>query len=245
MQNTPDIFNRTEALIGAAALQRIAESRVAVFGVGGVGSYTVEGLARAGIGELTLIDKDRVSADNINRQLPALLSTLGMPKVEVMAARIRDINPAAVVITRHEFFLPENSSDFNLAEYDYIVDAVDTVTAKIELAVQCAQIGTPLISCMGAGNKLDPLQFRVADIFETSICPLCKVMRKELRRRGVESLKVVFSAEEPVMRSKRPASISFVPSVAGLIVAGEVVRELMGVRIAGVRECGSAGIKGV
>lgn len=226
--NTSDIFCRTEALIGANALHRLIEAKVAIFGIGGVGSYTVEALARAGIGSLTLIDKDIVSFDNINRQLPALISTVGRPKIEVMSERIKDINPETSVETRHEFYLPENSQAFDLSSYDYVVDAIDTVAAKIELAVRCAESGIQEISCMGAGNKLDPTCFRVADIYETSVCPLCRIMRKELKKHGVESLRVVYSNEEPVVRRRTPASISFVPSVAGLIIAGEVVKALIG-----------------
>ena len=222
---------RNEALIGTEAMQRLTAAGVAVFGIGGVGSYTVEALARAGIGHLTLIDNDSVSEDNINRQITALTSTIGRSKVDVMAERIRDINPAASVTPRQEFYLPENSADFDLSIFDYVVDAIDTVTAKVELAAQCAGSNTPIISCMGTGNKLDPTQFQIADIYETSICPLCKVMRKELRKRGVESLKVVYSTEEPVIRSRTPASISFVPSVAGLIVAGEVVKVLARLKV--------------
>jgi len=221
------IFTRTSDLLGPAALQRLNRSRVALFGIGGVGSFCAEALARAGIGTLTLIDRDTVDPSNINRQLIALHSTLGRPKVDVMAERILDINPQAQVERCHACFGPETSAGFNLAQYSYVIDAIDTVTAKVELAVQCQHLSIPLISCMGAGNKLDPVQFRVADIFETSICPLCKVMRKELKRSGVQALKVIYSREEPVRRIRRPGSISFVPSVAGLIMAGEVIRALI------------------
>jgi len=221
------IFSRTIDLLGTDALRKLNGSRVAVFGLGGVGSFTAEALARAGIESLTLIDKDVVEQSNINRQLIALHSTLNQPKVDVMAERIKDINPAAVVEKRHEFYLPKTSSQFNLHDYDYVVDAIDTVVAKVELAVQCQKSGTPLISCMGAGNKLDPTRFLVADIFDTSICPLCRVMRKELKKSHVTALKVVYSKEEPVILKRTPGSISFVPSVAGLIMAGEVVRYLI------------------
>ena len=221
------IFTRTIDLLGADALHKLTRSRVVVFGLGGVGSFAAEALARAGVGSLTLIDKDVVEPSNINRQLVALHSTLGRPKVDVMAERILDINPNACVVKRHEFYQPDNSDQFNLLEYDYVVDAIDTVTAKIELAVQRQNSGATMISVMGAGNKLDPTQFMISDIFDTSICPLCKVMRKELRRRKVTALKVVYSQEEPVTLKRTPGSISFVPSVAGLITAGEVVRKLI------------------
>jgi len=231
-------FSRTEMLIGQDALAVLRRSRVAVFGVGGVGSYTVEALARAGIGHLVLIDNDRVSLTNINRQLVALHSTIGRPKVEVARERILDINPSAVVETHQIFVLPENASSILRADWDYIVDAIDTVSAKIELAVAAQQAGIRLISCMGAGNKLDPTRFKVTDIYQTSYCPLSKVMRRELKKRGVERLKVVYSPEEPrdsavadpaetVHKRRVPGSISFVPSVAGLIIAGEVVRDLI------------------
>lgn len=221
------IFTRTIDLIGADGLRKLQGSSVIIFGLGGVGSFCAEALARAGIGTLTLVDRDLIEASNINRQLVALHSTLGHSKVDVMAERILDINPQAQVEKRHTFFLPENSAQFDLATYSYVIDAVDTVAAKIELAVQCQNLNTPLISCMGAGNKLDPLQFQVADIYETLICPLCKVMRKQLRRRGVTALKVIYSQEEPVQGERTPGSISFVPSVAGLIMAGEVIKTLL------------------
>ncbi len=221
------IFTRTLDLIGSEALLKLSTCRVALFGLGGVGSFCAEALARAGIGGLTLIDKDVVDPSNINRQLIALHSTLGRTKVDVMAERILDINPQARVEKCHMFFGPQNSAQFNLAQYSYVIDAIDTVTAKVELAVQCQNGATPLISCMGTGNKLDPVQFQVADIFETSVCPLCKVMRSELKRSGVHALKVIYSAEVPVRRIRTPGSISFVPSVAGLIMAGEVIKALL------------------
>jgi len=248
-----DQFSRTELLFGKPALDTLRRSRVAVFGIGGVGSYTVEALVRAGVGRLMLIDDDLVCLTNLNRQLIALHSTVGKPKVEVMAARVHDINPDAEVETFKTFYLPENADTFDLSRCDYIVDAVDTVSAKVELAVRASQAGVPIISCMGAGNKLDPTRFEVADLFETSVCPLCKVMRKEVKRRGVERLKVVYSKEEPLVpveteavscrhhcvcpkgatrtctvRHRVPGSVSFVPSVAGLIIAGEVIRGLIG-----------------
>jgi tRNA A37 threonylcarbamoyladenosine dehydratase len=247
-----DQFSRTELLFGKSALDVLHQSRVAVFGIGGVGSYTAEALARVGIGRLMLVDDDLVCLTNLNRQLIALHSTVGKPKVDVMADRIRDINPAAEVETFKTFYLPENADTFDLARCDYIVDAVDTVSAKVELAVRARQLGVSIISCMGAGNKLDPTRFEVADLFETSVCPLCKVMRKELKNRGVERLKVVYSKEPPLepveteatscrlhcvcpkgttrsctVRHRIPGSVSFVPSVAGLIIAGEVVRDLI------------------
>ncbi|MDA3924377.1 MAG: tRNA threonylcarbamoyladenosine dehydratase [Kiritimatiellae bacterium] len=221
------IHNRTIDLIGADALQILRSSRVAIFGLGGVGSFAAEALARVGIGSLILIDKDIVEQSNINRQLIALNSTLNRPKVDVMAERINDINPEIVVVKRHEFYLPKSSSQFKLQDYDYVVDAIDTVTAKVELARQCQTSGTSLISCMGTGNKLDPTQFMVADIFDTTICPLCKVMRKELKRCKVTALKVVYSQEEPTKLKRTPGSISFVPPAAGLIMASVVVKDLI------------------
>ena len=221
------IFTRTADLVGTDALHKFQNCSVIIFGIGGVGSFCVEALARAGIGSLTLVDRDLIEVSNINRQLTALHSTVGRPKVDVMAERIKDINPQARIEKQQTFYLPENSTQFNLADYSYVIDAVDTVAAKIGLALQCQNLKVPLISCMGAGNKLDPLQFQVADIYATSICPLCKVMRKELKQRGVTALKVVYSQEEPVKRSRTPGSISFVPSVAGLIMAGEVIKELL------------------
>ncbi len=229
-------FSRSELLLGKQALETLRRSRVAVFGIGGVGSFAAEALARTGVGHFTLVDNDRVCLTNINRQLLALHSTVGRPKVEVMAERIRDINPAAVVETAQTFYLPENADSFDLARYDYVIDAVDTVSAKVELAVRARQAGVPLISCMGAGNKLDPTRFEVADLFATSVCPLCKVMRKELKRRGLDSLRVVYSREEPLTpaappdaagRRRTPGSVAFVPSAAGLILAAEVVRDLI------------------
>ena len=248
-----DAFSRTEYLLGKPALETLRKSRIAVFGIGGVGSFTVEALARAGVGHFLLVDDDLVCLTNLNRQLIALHSTVGRPKVEVMAERVRDINPQADVETCRAFYLPENADRFDLSRFDYIVDAVDTVSAKVELAVRAHRAGVRIVSCMGAGNKLDPTRFEVADIAETSVCPLCKVMRKELKKRGLAALTVVYSKElpaEPVeteetscrhacvcpkgsprtctVRRRIPGSVSFVPSVAGLILAGEVVRGLTG-----------------
>lgn len=228
--------SRTAALIGEAALDKLAHARVAVFGIGGVGGHIAEALARAGVGALDLIDSDEVSVSNVNRQIIALHSTVGRPKVEVMAERIRDINPDCTVRAHQCLYLPENADDFDLSVYDYIADAIDTVSAKLELAVRAKSVGVPIIAAMGAGNKLDPTAFEVADISKTTVCPLARVMRLELRKRGINHLKVVYSKELPVtsgvadengVRRAVPASISFVPSVAGLIMAGEIVKDLI------------------
>ena len=228
-------FSRTELLLGKEAVEHLAGCRVAVFGIGGVGGYVCEALARSGVGTLDLIDSDKVCLSNINRQIIATQKTIGRYKTDVMKERILDINPDAVVNTYQCFFLPENASDFPFEEYDYVVDAIDTVTAKIELVMQCQRLGIPIMSSMGAGNKLDPTQFRVADIYKTKMDPLAKVMRHELKKRGVKKLKVVYSEEEPVCpaetvtegsRRSIPGSTAFVPSVAGLIIAGEVIKDL-------------------
>lgn len=228
-------LSRTEMLLGTHAMQKLAAARVAVFGIGGVGGHTVEALCRSGIGALDLIDSDRVSLSNLNRQIIATRQTIGMLKVEAARQRIMQINPEIKVTCHPIFFLPETASDFDFAAYDYVVDAVDTVTAKIALIMQAKQAGTPVISCMGAGNKLDASRFEVADIYQTSVCPLAKVMRRELKKRGVDALKVVYSREEAqkpaapadAETGKRPpASCAFVPAVAGLIIAGEVIRDL-------------------
>jgi len=220
------VHTRTEQLLGADAVERLRTSRVALFGLGGVGSFTAEALARAGVGHLLLVDGDNVASSNLNRQLVALHSTLGQPKADVMAARIRDISPAVRVDARRAFYLPENADDFDLAGFDYVIDAVDTVAAKVELAVRACAVGVPLVSCMGAGNKLDPARFEVADLFATSVCPLCKAMRKALKARGVTALTVVYSRETPAVACRPPGSVSFVPAVAGLILAGVVIRAL-------------------
>ena len=234
-----DIFARTRLLLGQDGLDRLATARVAVFGIGGVGGFAVEALARSGVGALDLVDSDDVDPTNLNRQVIATLPAVGRPKVEVAAERVASINPACVVRTHQCFFLPETADRFNFADYDYVVDAVDTVSAKIALVEAALAAGVPIVSSMGAGNKLDPTAFRVADIYETSVDPLARVMRRELRRRGISALKVVYSTEVPreslpdgetVKEGTRPApgSVAFVPSVAGLILGGEVVRDLAG-----------------
>lgn len=222
-------FERSEKIIGQEAQARLASARVILFGVGGVGSYAGEALARAGIGHLTLVDKDVVDLTNVNRQLIALHSTVGQPKVEVAAARYRDINPAAEIRAIRETVLPENVADFHLETYDYVVDAVDMVTAKLALIADCYAKGVPILSCMGTGNKLDPSRFEVAPIEKTSVCPLAKVMRRELKARGIKKVKVVYSKEEPLKKQTPPGSMSFVPGAAGLVMAGEVIRTLAGI----------------
>ena len=223
-------FSRTETLIGTEALKKLANSRVAVFGIGGVGGYVVEALARAGVGALDLIDNDDINITNINRQIIALHSTVGKSKVEVAKERILDINPRVNVKIYNTFFTPETSDDFDFSQYDYVVDAIDTVTGKIELVLKAQEVNTPIISCLGTGNKLHPEMFEITDIYKTSVCPLAKVMRTELKKRGVKKLKVLYSKETPIKQEGQriPASISFTPPVAGLIIAGEVVRDLLG-----------------
>lgn len=232
-----DLFARTRLLLGQDGLDRLAAARVAVFGVGGVGGYVVEALARSGVGALDLIDSDTVDATNLNRQIIATVDAIGRSKVEVAAERVASINPSCVVRAHQCFFLPETAGQFDFAAFDYVVDAVDTVSAKIALVEAAFAAGVPIVSSMGAGNKLDPTAFRVADIYETSVDPLARVMRRELRRRGIPSLKVVYSTELPlfpadddmaVKDGTRPApgSVAFVPSVAGLILGGEVVKDL-------------------
>ena len=227
-------FSRTELLLGKEAMEKLSDARVAVFGIGGVGGYVCEALVRSGVGAFVLIDNDKVCLSNLNRQIIATQKTIGRYKTEVMKERILEINPDADVTTHNCFFLPENAEDFPFAEYDYIVDAVDTVTAKIALVMKAQENDVPVISSMGAGNKLDGSQFRAADIYQTKMCPLAKVMRRELKKRGVKKLKVVYSEEEPIKRecTERgdvPGSVAFVPSVAGLIIAGEVVKDLCGI----------------
>lgn len=224
-----DRFTRTRMLLGDEAMERLAAAKVAVFGIGGVGGYVAEGLARSGIGSFVLIDHDKVSQSNINRQIIALEETVGQSKTSVMKRRIMEINPAAQVEERQCFFLPETAAEFDFSSYSYVVDAVDTVTAKLEIVAVAKACHVPVISSMGTGNKLDPSMLQVADIYETKVCPLARVMRYELRKRGIESLKVVFSTEKPVLPSpvdKVIPSVAFVPSVAGLMIAGEVVKDL-------------------
>lgn len=223
-----DMINRTERLIGHKALEKLKNSSVIVFGLGGVGSYTAEALARAGIGKITVVDKDDIDITNINRQLYALHSTVGKAKTDVAKIRIADINPQCVVTAVKKMYLPENSLEFHLDQYDYIVDAIDNVTAKISLVKEAERLNTPIISSMGTGNKLCPQMFKVTDIYKTSVCPLCRVMRKELKQAGVKHLKVVYSEETPINDGERtPASISFVPPVAGFILAGEVIKDII------------------
>lgn len=229
-------FSRTKSLLGGEKFNKLVNAKVAVFGIGGVGGYTVEALARSGIGQFLLVDSDEVSVTNINRQIIALNSTVGRKKVDVMKERILDINPQCKVEVRDCFFLPENEDTFDFSGFDYIVDAVDTVAAKISIIKKAKEAGIPVISSMGAGNKLDPVKFQVADISKTSVCPLARVMRQKLKKMGIKGVKVVFSTEESVNADTgevkgsagrtAPASCAFVPSVAGLIIAGEVVREL-------------------
>ena len=230
-------FARTELLLGAAAMDKLAGAHVAIFGVGGVGGYVAEALARSGVGEFDLIDNDTVTLSNINRQIIATHRTVGMHKTDVMKERILDINPAAVVHTHKCFYLPETHDSFDFRKYSYVVDAVDTVAAKIDIVMQAKEADVPVISSMGAGNKLNPCGFMVADIYKTSVCPLAKVMRHELKKRNVRNLKVVYSQELPIVVSaspeegshKRstPGSIAFVPSVVGLIIAGEIVKDII------------------
>ena len=247
-----DQFSRTQLLVGKEAMDRLANSRVAIFGIGGVGGYVVEALARSGVGTLDLIDDDKICLTNLNRQIIATRSTIGKYKVDVAKARVLDINPKATVHTYQTFYVPETAGQFDFSQYDYVVDAIDTVTGKINLVMQAQQTNTPIISSMGAGNKMDPTAFRVADIYKTSVCPLAKVMRRELKKRGVKKLKVVYSEEKPLtpiedeaisckshcvcppgtvrkctQRRQVPGSNAFVPSVVGLIIAGEVIKDLV------------------
>ncbi|MGM9652447.1 MAG: ThiF family adenylyltransferase [Eubacteriales bacterium] len=244
-------FSRTELILGRDAMERLRNARVAVFGIGGVGGYTVEALARSGVGALDLIDDDRICLTNINRQILAVRSTVGKYKVDAAEERIRDINPACTVRTYKTFFMPDTKDQFDFSEYDYVVDAIDTVTGKKEIILCAKEAGVPVISSMGAGNKMDPTAFRVADIYETSVCPLARVMRNICRKNGIEHLKVVYSEEKPIRpvedmaiscrahcicppgtarkcteRRDIPGSTAFVPSVVGLIIAGEIIKDL-------------------
>lgn len=236
-----DIFSRTELLLGEVSMDKLKNTRVAVFGVGGVGGYVCEALVRSGVGAFDLIDNDVVSESNINRQIIATCSSVGKCKTEVMKERMKDINPDVEVRIHNCFFLPDNANDFPFEEYDYVVDAVDTVTAKIGLIMACKEKNIPIISSMGAGNKIEASGFKVADIYKTKVCPLAKVMRYELKKRGVKKLKVVYSEEKPMNTGKTeelgkkgsrpvPGSLSFVPSVAGLIIAGEVIKDITGIK---------------
>ena len=241
-----EIFSRTELIFGGDAMDKLKNARVAVFGVGGVGGYTVEALARSGVGAIDIIDDDKVCPSNINRQIIATAKTVGQYKVDAAKQRILDINPDCKVTAYRMFYMPDTAEQFDFTEYDYIVDAVDTVTAKIALAENASAAGTPIISSMGAGNKLDATAFEVTDIYKTSVCPLAKVMRYELKRRGIKKLKVVYSKEKPITpavssedrtlcdngtkRRQTPGSNAFVPSVAGLIIAGEVIKDITGLK---------------
>lgn len=252
MKQERERFIRTEMLLGTDAITRLKKARVAVFGVGGVGGHVVEALARSGVGQIDLIDHDTISVSNLNRQMVALTSTIGRSKVDVAKERILDINPEAVVHVHETFYLPETADQFSFNEYDYVVDAIDTVTGKLQLIMEAERTQTPIISAMGAGNKLNPAMFEVADIYQTSVCPLAKVMRRELKKRGVKKLKVVYSKEQPLVpysleklgiaeepaadenalgtkKRQTPGSTAFSPAVSGLIIASEVVKDLCAV----------------
>ena len=245
-------FSRTELLIGEEAIEKLQNAKVAIFGVGGVGSFVVEGLVRAGVGHFVIVDDDKICLTNLNRQIIATRKTIGKYKVDVAKERILEINPNATVETYQEFYMLDSKSNILTQDLDYVVDCIDTVTAKIELVMNCKKLNIPIISAMGTGNKLDPSKFEITDIYKTSVCPLAKVMRKELRKRNIDSLKVIYSKEEPIkinqesnsscktncicppgtkrkcaIRNQVPGSISFVPSVAGLMIAGEIVREII------------------
>ncbi len=232
-----ETFIRTEMLIGTEGMERLKSARVAIFGIGGVGGYTAEALARSGVGALDLIDNDTVSESNLNRQIIALRSNIGQYKTDVAKARINDINPECKVTAHNLFFMPDTANSIDFSQYDYVVDAIDTITGKIEIIMRAKVAGVPVISSMGAGNKLDPTAFEVSDIYKTSVCPLARVMRREMKKRGVDSLKVVYSGEEAIspkisgitQLSGKPVagSCAFVPSVAGLIIAGEVIKDLI------------------
>lgn len=240
-----DRFSRTEMLLGSDAMEKLRNARVAVFGLGGVGGYIVEALARSGVGALDIIDNDTVSITNLNRQIVAVEGTVGMPKTEAAKMRIVQINPDCKVTAYNTFYMPENSSDFDFTKYDYIADAIDTVTAKIELVMNANKCGTPIICSMGTGNKLNPAELEVADIYKTSVCPLARIMRYELKRRGIKKLKVVYSKEMPIVptgdaaekcreestgKKNVPGSTAFVPAVAGMIIASEIVKDICGIK---------------
>lgn len=234
-------FDRTELLLGAEAMEKLKNSQVAIFGLGGVGGYVAEALARSGVGALELVDHDTISESNLNRQLLALRSTIGMPKAEAAKARVLDINPHAQVVARQEFYGPDTAANFDFTQYDYVVDAIDTVTGKLALIAAAKQAGVPILCCMGTGNKLDAGKFQIADISKTSVCPLARIMRKECAKRGYKNIKVLYSTEDaltpaltekdlaelPEGRRTIPGSVAFVPSVAGLLIAGEVIRNLI------------------
>ncbi len=225
-------FSRTELLINEDNIKKLSESRIAVFGLGGVGGYTVEALARCGVGELDIIDNDTISESNINRQIYAVTSTIDKYKVDVAEERLKDINPDIKVNKHKLFYMPDTSSQLDFSKYDYVVDAIDTVTGKIEIIMNADKSGTPVISSMGTGNKLNPTLFEISDIYKTSVCPLARVMRYELKKRGIKKLKVLYSKEEPIKINsdnniRVPGSISFVPPVAGLIIAGEVIKDII------------------
>ena len=238
-----DRYSRTRFLLGEDGMEKLKNARVAVFGLGGVGGYAVEALARSGVGALELVDHDTVSLTNLNRQILATAETVGMDKVEAAARRVAAINPEIKVTARKIFYLPETAGEFDFSQYDYVIDAIDTVTGKLMLIQAAQSVGTPIISCMGTGNKLDPTAFRVGDISQTSVCPLARIIRKECKKRGIKKLKVVYSTEDPIKctldaddpawaelpegRNALPGSVCFVPAVAGMILAGEVIRDLI------------------
>lgn len=233
-------YSRTALLLGEQAMEKLKNAKVAVFGLGGVGGYVVEALARSGVGALELVDHDTISLTNINRQLLATRSTIGQPKVRAAAERVRDIDPGICVTERQQFFGPDTADQFDFSGYSYVVDAIDTVTGKLALITAAREAGVPILSCMGTGNKLDPTKFQITDITKTSVCPLARIMRKECAKRGIRKLKVLYSTEDPIAprggtdeelpegRRSLPGSVAFVPSVAGLIIAGEVIRDLTG-----------------
>ena len=224
-------FARSELVLGKNSIEKLKNKKVMVFGIGGVGSYVCEALARTGVGNITVVDNDVVSESNINRQIIALHSTVGMNKVDVIEARIKDINPDCNVIKKQMFYLPENADEIDFSGYDYIVDAIDTVTAKIDIICRAADLDIPIISCMGTGNKSEPSMLEITDIYKTNVCPLARVMRRELKQRGIKKLNVLYSEEKPILpeadNPRVPGSVAFVPSVAGLMIGGYVIKELI------------------